>query len=328
MMFDKFIDKVDKKIIAGLLLNSRTPLSVVARKSLISKQACHYRIKRLEAEGIIQGYRAKIDISKLGYNTYCLYLKIINLTQEEEQLTIASLRNNLRIRWIVTCTGRWDYMIAISSRNNSDFNIELKNVLKTFKKAILDYETSIIISTQDLWMRDKEHIPESLQETASEEQYVIDSIDKKILEMLHENARIETTEISKAIGLTAEAIGRRIKKLYKDRIIHSFNISIDKEKLGLTWYQVQFLLQDITAHEEKQLISRMMMLEGVNYIVRMIGKWNFEINMYCSSIQDFRSNLNMIRETLSGYIRDYDTNIIFKKHKSKTFALELNQKER
>ncbi|MEM4637733.1 MAG: hypothetical protein QXK76_01740 [Candidatus Woesearchaeota archaeon] len=63
------------------------------------------------------------------------------------------------------------------------------------------------------------------------------------------------------------------------------------------------------------------MIEGVNYIVRMIGKWNFEINMYCKNVGEFRNNLNKIREALSENIRDYYTNIIFEKHKSNTLAI-------
>lgn len=324
---EKLLDKIDEKILSVLIKNSRTPISSIAKKTLISKQACHYRIKRLEQEGIIQGYKAKIDISMLGYNTYCIYLKIINMTREEEEKTINTLRENPNVRWIVTCTGRWDFMIAVSSKSNSGFNSELKNILKTFKKTIIDYETSIIISTQDLWMREKNDIPQALRETGNAQEYEIDEHDRKILAILNDDARAQTTIIAKTVPLTAEAISRRIKKLYKNGIIHTFSLSIDKEKLGLTWYQVQFLLQEITAQEEKQLVAKIMMLEGVNYIVRMIGKWNFEVNMYCLNIGDFKDNMNAIRDALSGHIRDYDTNIIFKKHKSKTFMLDDFKKE-
>jgi Lrp/AsnC family transcriptional regulator for asnA, asnC and gidA len=320
----ELLDKIDNKILSILIDNSRTPISQIAKRCLISKQACHYRIKRLEQEGIIHGYKAKIDISRLGYNTYCIYLKIISMPQEEETRTIEQVRQNPNIRWIVTCTGRWDFMIAASSKNNSEFNTLLKNILKTFKKTIIEYETAIIISTQDLWMREKNNIKRPLNETRTAEEYLIDKHDQKILELLQENARIETTAMAKQIPLTAEAISRRIKKLYAEGIIHSYSLSIDKEKLGTTWYQVQFLLQDITAQEEKHLVARIAMIEGVSYIVRMIGKWNFEINMHCKNVGEFRNNLNSIREALSEHIRDYDTNIIFQKHKSQTYIIDTN----
>ena len=63
------------------------------------------------------------------------------------------------------------------------------------------------------------------------------------------------------------------------------------------------------------------MIEGIDYIVRMIGKWNFEIDLYCETITHFREQLVRIRELLAGNIKEYDTNIILEKHVSRTLTL-------
>ena len=47
---DKTLDKIDQKILKVLVLNARTPISILAKKTLISKQSCYYRMKRLEKQ--------------------------------------------------------------------------------------------------------------------------------------------------------------------------------------------------------------------------------------------------------------------------------------
>ena len=61
------MDKIDKKLLEILALNARTPLKQLAQKVFLTSPAVSGRIDRLEAAGIIKGYGADIDYSKLGY---------------------------------------------------------------------------------------------------------------------------------------------------------------------------------------------------------------------------------------------------------------------
>jgi DNA-binding Lrp family transcriptional regulator len=314
------MDKIDEKILESLIANSRSPLSTISKHARISKQGCYYRMKKLEAENIITGYRVKINSSKLGFSSYCLYLKLININESSENELIEKIISKSYVRWFVTCTGRWDIMIAFSSKDNLDYNNRLKELLKLMDDKVLHYETSIILSTNDMWLRDRTAIKTDLIESDSKEKITLDEKNRKILEILQTDCRTEVTKIAPQVNLTAEAVSYRIKKLQKDNIIHSFTVSINKEKFGLTWYQIQFLLKNIDDSQEKKILSKLKMIDGVDYIVWMIGKWNFEINMYCKTIEEFRRNLMTIRTMLSEYIREYDTNIILKKYKSRTLA--------
>jgi DNA-binding Lrp family transcriptional regulator len=318
----KKIDKIDQKLLKELVHNSRMPISLLSKKLGISKQACHYRLKRLVEEDIITGFKAKINSAMLGYSSYCIYFKLIDITEEQENALISNITSKEYVRWFVTCTGRWDIMVAFSAKNNIAYNIRMKELLKIIGNKILHYETSIILATYDLWLKDRITLRNDLQESTSDIVIgkTLDETDEKILNVLQQDCRTTATAIASAVNLTPEAVIYRIKRLQKEKIIHSFAVSVNKEKLGLTWYQIQFLLRNIDEAEEKKLLSRLKMIDSVEYIVWMIGKWNFEINMYCKSISEFRANLMKIRSLLSDYIREYDTNIILKKYKSRTFA--------
>lgn len=66
------IDKLDEKIINELTSNAKIPLRKLAAKLKVSFVTVMNRIKKLEKEGIIEKYSAKINYEKLGYGIHVL----------------------------------------------------------------------------------------------------------------------------------------------------------------------------------------------------------------------------------------------------------------
>ena len=75
------MDDIDKKLISLLQQNARMPLKVMAEQVFLSSPAVSARIERLEKEGIINSYEAKVNKDKLGYNITAF----INLEIEPNQ---------------------------------------------------------------------------------------------------------------------------------------------------------------------------------------------------------------------------------------------------
>ena len=63
-------DDTDIKILKEISINARAHLIDLSIKLNMTPEAINYRIKNLEKKGIIQGYRAMIDVNKLGYQFY------------------------------------------------------------------------------------------------------------------------------------------------------------------------------------------------------------------------------------------------------------------
>jgi len=63
---------------------------------------------------------------------------------------------------------------------------------------------------------------------------VIDSIDKKILGFLTENARTAFTDIAKACGVSGAAIHQRVNKLEESGVLKGSCCLVDEKILGYT----------------------------------------------------------------------------------------------
>lgn len=61
------LDSIDKSILLELSKDARLPFAELGRRVGLSPSASNERVRQLESLGIIQGYRASIDLKALGF---------------------------------------------------------------------------------------------------------------------------------------------------------------------------------------------------------------------------------------------------------------------
>ncbi|GAB3806873.1 Lrp/AsnC family transcriptional regulator [Micromonospora zhanjiangensis] len=61
------LDSVDWAILTELQNDGRLPLTELGRRVNLSASAATERVKRLESSGVITGYRAEVDLAKVGF---------------------------------------------------------------------------------------------------------------------------------------------------------------------------------------------------------------------------------------------------------------------
>jgi DNA-binding Lrp family transcriptional regulator len=314
------ITKTDRRIMYYLLENARMPDSAIAKKMATSKQVIGYRLKRLEKINALTGYRAKINSSLLGFSTFGVYLQLNKAT--DEKFLIDELKKNPFVRWIVSCTGKWDLIFSISARDIGHFHSILHKIMAKAEKYIKSYDTNIFLYTKDF-------IPEFVFEFGRKEEPALKELhegktiklDKKdvmLLDILQNTARMPILLISQKLGISPYAVRYKIKSLIQSGVINQFKPSINYEALGYGWYQILIHTKNLSEKEEKYFLETLRTIKGVTYILKCIGKWNFEIIMNVQDNWKFRESLLELRTKLSDYILSYDTLIIFRNYKRQT----------
>ena len=61
------VDAIDVRILGLLASDGRLPLSELARRLGLSSPSVTDRVRRLEADGVLTGYSARIDLDSIGY---------------------------------------------------------------------------------------------------------------------------------------------------------------------------------------------------------------------------------------------------------------------
>lgn len=108
------IDHIDRKILAVLAQDGRISITDLAEKVGLSKTPCQLRLKRLLADGYIEGFKAIISPSKLRLDHVAFAEVKLSSTQEEALLQFNKAVK--KIKEVEEChmiAGRFDYLLKI-----------------------------------------------------------------------------------------------------------------------------------------------------------------------------------------------------------------------
>mgnify|MGYP001772480976 FL=1 len=136
------IDTIDKKLLMELLRDSRVSLRRLAEEMNVSPATLHNRLLRLVQEGIVKGFTALIDYTKLGYSlTSIIMAKVDGKHLVEFEKNIANYDNVVAVYDIV---GEYDVAIIAKFRSVEDLDNFLKTLLKN--PVVERTHTSIVLN--------------------------------------------------------------------------------------------------------------------------------------------------------------------------------------
>ena len=131
-------DKTDSKILSLLAGNARIALLDLARKSDLTPMAVKYRIKNLTKRGVIQGYRALIDFSKLGYEYYKVDMYLEDVSKIKQLELFCHTHPN--IVYVDRTFGAGDIEFDFEIENLAKFTKVMEEIKDKFRGAIRNFE--------------------------------------------------------------------------------------------------------------------------------------------------------------------------------------------
>lgn len=136
-------DELDWKILGALASNARLPLIELAEATGVTAMAIKYRIRQLEVKGVIQGYRALINYSKLGYE----YYKVDMWLEEPQRIPElqAFCRAHPNIVYIDRTVGGSDIEFEFEIESLEAFHKMMGELKDRFKGAIRNFDYFAIL---------------------------------------------------------------------------------------------------------------------------------------------------------------------------------------
>lgn len=136
------LDDLDRSILGHLNENARKSFRDIARELGVSISTVSNRVKRLEQEGVIQGYAPLLDEKRLGYEI----LAVIGMQISKGKLLEVQRRiaKDDRAVDVFDVTGEWDSVIVARFRNTRDLDafvkrlVAIENVERTYTQVVLN----------------------------------------------------------------------------------------------------------------------------------------------------------------------------------------------
>jgi len=108
------LDAIDRRILAALQADGRMSMVDLAEKAGLSPTPCLRRVQRLEREGVIAGYAARIDPAAVGRTLHAFVQ--VNLDNHAEEAVAVFQQAVMQRPEVVACyavSGDVDYLLQV-----------------------------------------------------------------------------------------------------------------------------------------------------------------------------------------------------------------------
>ena len=285
------MDKLDKKLLAELALDSRQPYTRLAKTLKTSREVVAYRINKLKKDGVIQGFITDINTQKLGFIGTAVF---VNVKAAKNQEFKNFVQKSDFAAWGAELSGIWSFAFSIWGKTLEELDEKFSLVYKEFKDSIIDHRPTP--HRRNAFFYEKYLGRQRITKPTGKKrvEHGIDDKDKLLLKELAQNSRASSVELAEKLGLTPPAASQRIKKLEQAGYINKYTLFIDVSKLGL--FQYSIFVSNKNLEEQDKFIAFLTKHPRVNYTAEYVGNPFLEFGLFVEDPYSLRPVLQEIEQ--------------------------------
>jgi len=139
------LDEKDNIILTKLSENARVTLVDLGKLTKLTANGVKQRIKKLEKEDIILGYRVMINYPELGFLHYRVFLHLENLIEQKERSAIEFLKHNKTVISVTKAIGYAELEFRSIVKDVHEFYELIEQLRAKFPDLIKDYESILYL---------------------------------------------------------------------------------------------------------------------------------------------------------------------------------------
>ncbi|MEM1076810.1 MAG: Lrp/AsnC ligand binding domain-containing protein [Pseudomonadota bacterium] len=141
------LDAIDQRILKELESDGRLSIVELSARVNLTNTPCSERVKRLEREGYIDGYRAHLNMEMLGFGHLTVVQVTLAATGGDNSLDAfnSAVRNIPEVESCLMLAGQYDYLLTIRTRDMKQFRDvlgdsinKLPGILQTTSYAVME----------------------------------------------------------------------------------------------------------------------------------------------------------------------------------------------
>jgi len=136
----------DKKILDALIPNSRKNIVKIANETKLSVDIVRYRIKQMEKDKIIIGYKCQLNPKKLNFVTSKAFIFFKNINKKRKEEFFDECKKIKNLVNIVITFAPWDLEIMFETKDYEKHYEIMDNLRDKFQDIISHYDSALITS--------------------------------------------------------------------------------------------------------------------------------------------------------------------------------------
>ncbi|MBT4512127.1 MAG: Lrp/AsnC family transcriptional regulator [Chloroflexi bacterium] len=291
------LDDLDRDIIAELRHDSRQSNVEIAKRLNISNHTVHRRLQKLINDRTI---RLITTVNAESFGFAGSLIGGIHVNRGQVGTAVEELLALTNVLTISETTGRYDILVWAIYRNPDDLYDFLVNRLGAIH-SIATTEAMINLRTVKTPFQ-KVHIDDPRNVT---ELHNLQSIDRRIVEQLVIDPRLNTTELSRNLGVAWNTAHRRLDRLLREGVIRTI-VRVGPAALGYR-LNISFLIR-IRSGEVESVASTLSTFDEILTVAICTGTWDIMATAIFRDADEMSAFIRNRMDHISGII-NLETNI-------------------
>ena len=309
------MDELDRKILYEISENADDSKKKIAKKLRCSREVLDYRLKKLQKEGIIKGYQARINVANFIYGGYIFLIQSVGLKKESEKRIIDKLKTIKKIQYIGKLGGEYDFIIGFTIKKLNELSKTIDELNLTFGKNKINHTIFIMVEElKDSFKTIFSKVDEKndiISMPKIDEKKSVDEIDKKILLMLGKDGDIPSWEIAEKVNISDVAVRNRIKNLVEKKIILNFRTMVDLTKLDYQPYFLFIKTNPTNKEIEKNMINFSKRSKFITYSMKIAGRYDYIFTISVENNKKLKEIIYELKENFSSLITEINIFTLF-----------------
>ena len=308
------LDMQDKKLLYEIDFDARKTYAELARTLRMSKRGVEYKLKNLERDKIILGYSPIIDINKLGYNYFRVFIKFQTVTsefQKEVELYLVAAED---VGWALWNYGAYDLGFTVWATSVSNFKTIVNKFYDRFGKNISRRAESIgtaVTFFKSRFLLEKRELDcIEMNDVGGTEH--LDEHDRCVLTAIVNSPRASLTELGVKSGISSKLVAYHLKKLIAKKVLLGVRPILDFRLLGKTYQKILFHLNNLQQNAVRQLEQYLSQEPSAIYIVHEMGMCDVDVELVLDSSESIYAFIENLQSRFPSLIKEYEIIVVKK----------------
>jgi len=142
------LDVLDEKLLTLVRNDARITFMDMGDKLGVSPETARYRFNRLQEGGILKDFSVDLNLGKLGYFEYTIFMKVDGYSRAMDDLIIERFYKEPSLLSVTRVVGKFDLIFEIVCKDPLEFDQQLTRLRKFFKDSIRFYEFTLKLETK------------------------------------------------------------------------------------------------------------------------------------------------------------------------------------
>ncbi len=248
------LTSIDRKILREMLFNGFTSFSALSKRLRLAQSTLQYSIRKMRSEGVIQGYRLRLNPLALGYQYPALLLIEPKLAKHTDHIK-DEISKFPWVNAVSVVTGETDIIAFVYFKDRIRMGEAIDQILEEHGDKIRRINTIPIINLLKLHQKPIiRSIPLRL-----------DDVDLAILREHYKNPMLPISEIARTIGRSRNMVSARLRRIYEEQVILKKSVKMDLDylpKLRISCWSVIFF--DVPPENRNMFVRELVNMESVH----------------------------------------------------------------